>query len=311
MTVIPKRIRVMAAKVETTIGTDASISASDGAFNAYDVMIQPTIDTEARESQGSFDYLSAVPGARMGTATFKTDLGWDGSATVPTWASVLLPGCGWVNSSGVFNAVSEAPGSNAKTLTIACYMGGKLKKIVGAMGAFRMVLPTARMGYIEWTFQGVWVAPTDTALITPTYPTAAPIRANGSLTYGGDALKVENVTVDSGNEVVLREDTAVDAGYCNAIVVNRHSTITANPEADLVANRDVYGDWVARTEAAFTYTLDGPADSTLAISAPKAQIVSAAEGDRNRIVIDEIEWHCQKNGTAANQALTFTFTEAT
>lgn len=309
--VLPKRIRLVAAKVETTIGTDASLAAADAAFNAYDVIIQPTINTETREAQGSFGYLSDVPGARMGTATFKTDIAYDGT-TVPTWASVLLPGCGWVNSSGTFTPRSEAPGSNVKTLTIGCYMAGKLKKIVGAVGSYRIVLPTGRMAYIEWTFQGVWVAPSDASILSPTYPTASPIRfASGTCSYNSDDLKVENVTIDSGNQITMREDPTTAAGYCAGIIVDRHPTISANPESDLVATRDTYGDWIAGTEAAFSIVLDGPSDSDITISAPKAQIVNAQESDRNRIVTDSIQWNCQKNGASADQELSIVFNQAT
>lgn len=305
-----KRIRTLAAKVETTVGTDASLGAADGAFNAYDVMFQAAIETELREGQGGFSHLSSVPGARRGLATFKTDLGWDGTATVPTWASVLLPACGWVNSSGTFTPRSEATGSNVKSLTLGCYMQGKLKKLVGAVGSFRLVFPTGRMAFAEWSFEGVWVAPTDVALLTPTYPTALPIRfASGTCSYNSDALKVENVAINSGNEITMRPDPTTE-GFCAGIITNRRPTITANPEADLVANRDVYGDWVGSTEAEFSIVLDGPSTSDITISAPKAQIINAQEGDRSRLVTDEIEWQCQKNGANQDQELSIVFNEA-
>ena len=302
----------MAAKVETTVGTDASLANADASFNAYDVIMQATIPTETREAQGSFNHISSVPGGRMGTATFKTDMSYDGTAPVPAWASALLPACGWVNSSGTFTPRSEATGSNVKSVTIGCYMSGMLKKIVGAVGSFRIVLPTGRMAYIEWTFQGVWVTPTDTAILTPTYPTASPIRfASGTCTFNSDALKVENVTINSGNEITMREDPATASGYCAGLVTSRLPTITANPETDLVATRPTYTDWVDGTEAALSIVLDGPTDSDITISAPKAQIVNAQEGDRNRIVTDDIEWRCQKNGATADQELSIVFNEAT
>ena len=57
-----KRRRVLAAKVEATSGTAETLTSAEGAFNAYDVMIQPEIDKEPREIQGSFGSLAAVPG---------------------------------------------------------------------------------------------------------------------------------------------------------------------------------------------------------------------------------------------------------
>ena len=103
-----KRKRVFAAKIEATPGTAESLTNTEGAFNAYNVMAQATIAMEEREGQGGFNYLSAVPGAYGGTLSFRTDLGWDGTSTEPTWASVLLPACGWVDTSGTFDQIGRA-----------------------------------------------------------------------------------------------------------------------------------------------------------------------------------------------------------
>ena len=148
-------------------------------------------------------------------------------------------------------------------------------------------------------------------LLAPTYPTDEnPIRfANGTCSYNSVALKTEQVTVASNNQFKMREDPTNIAGYCNAVVVDRKPQITANPESQLVATRDVYGQWIGHTEAAFDLQLDGTSTSTIDIDAPKAQIVSAQEADRERIVTDDIQWNCQKNGTTKDRALTITFNE--
>src|SRR6056297_2582972 len=135
-----KRKRVLAAKVEGTIGTAETLTTAEGAFNVYDLMIQPTIEVEDRPAQGSFNQLAGVAGARLGTATFRTDLAYDGT-NIPSWASVLLPACGWVLSTATFNPTSEAPGSNVKTLTIGGYIDGLFKQIYGAVGSWRAIMP--------------------------------------------------------------------------------------------------------------------------------------------------------------------------
>lgn len=307
-----KRKRVLAAKVETAIGTAESLTASEGAFNAYNLMIQPQITNEQREGQGAFNHLASVPGARRGVATFRTDLGWDGTTTLPTWATVLLPACGFVESSQVFTPRSEAPGSNVKTLTIGDYVDGVFKSIAGAVGDFQLVMPSGRMAYIDWTFTGVWQAPTDVALIAPTYPTASPIRfADATMTYNSVAQKVESTTLAAGNEVILREDPSTAAGFISGLITNRAPRVTANPEAVLVATQDRFGAWIAATESALAFTLKGPSDSTITISCPKAQINNDQEGDRGRMVTDEIEWTCNKNGTTNDEEVSITFNELT
>lgn len=301
-----RRVRTLAAAIETTPGTAETLDAADGAFNVYNAIIQPSIDTETREGQGGFGYLNGVPGGRMGTATFRTDL--HVGASQPNWASIFLPACGWVGTS-IYTPRSEALGTNVKSLTLGLYENGLLKQLRGAVGTFQIVLPTGRMGYIDWTFTGVWDGVTDTAIIEPVYPTTLPLRAaGGTVTYGGVAQKVESVTIDAGNSVIMREDPNVDEGYISGLVTNRLPIITANPEAELVATEDRYGDWISRSEGAWAYSLDGPNSSQIVIDAPAAQIFNAQEGDRNDLQTDEMTWNCNKDGATQDQELIIAIT---
>lgn len=308
-----KRKRVLAAKIETTIGTPISLTGSDGAFNVYDMMIQATIDMQDREGQGGFGYLPSAPAGRIGTATFRTMLEWDGTATEPAWADTFFPACGWVKSGQVYTPRSEAPGSNVKTLTIGGYIDGVFKSIAGAMGKFKVTLPTGAPGYIDWEFMGVWQAPSDVALITPTYPTVTPLRYAGGLAEWNDVnLCVSQVVIDSGNEVIMRECPTTDAGYISALVTNRKPIITIDPEAVTVATQDRWSAWLNQTQYTLEIDVKGPdgssSDAVLSFDAPKAQILNLQEADRNRMVTDSIEFLCGKNGATHDEELSITFT---
>lgn len=93
-----RRKRVLAAAIESTVGTAESLDAGDGAFNVYNALINPNITMIQRESQGGFNYLSPIPAGYSGAATFRTYLEWDGTATEPAWADTFFPACGWVKS---------------------------------------------------------------------------------------------------------------------------------------------------------------------------------------------------------------------
>jgi hypothetical protein len=307
---------VIAAKVETTIGTDVSPGASDGAWNAYNAKFTPEMTMEDREGQGGFNRLSAVAGPRLGKMTFSTDLGWDGSG-IPPWAGVLFPCCGWVNNgSGVFYPKSEAPGTNVKTCTMGLWQDGMLQKITGAVGTFKMMLVAGKMIRIDWEFTGVWsYATTDTALISPTYPTggdAIPLRfaAATACSWNSVAMAVESITIDAGNSVVPMEDATKDAGYGYCIITDRYPKITANPEAVLVATQGRDAAWLSMAENPLVITLDGYTTSTVSINAPKAQLTKVVHGDRNKVITQDLEFSCNKNGATADQELYFTFTEA-
>jgi hypothetical protein len=311
-----KRLSTMAAKVETTIGTAETLTASEGAFNAYDISIQANIDSEEREAQGSFDMLSQVVGARGGTMTFKTDIAVESGAGNPGW-SELLKGCGYSESSQVWTPKSEALGSVGaviKSMTIGVFINGLYKVLAGAVGTFKIVCPSGKMVTIEWEFRGVWQAVTDSALIAPTYPTGPPSRFGSAvITYGGVAQCVENVTFDAGNEIILRECPDTAAGFVSGLIVSRKPMITLNPEMQLVATEDKYGSWLAGTESAFSCTIDGTTglvtNSNVIISAPKAQIINIQESDRNRMMVDEVTLSCNKNAAAKDQDVTITFTD--
>ena len=150
-----RRRAVFAAKVEATVGTAESITASEGAFNARDFSIQPTVAVTRREGQGGFNHIAGIPEGMMGTCSIVHDLSYDGT-TIPTWASVLLPACGWVDTSGTFSPVSQGPGSGGvKTLTLAHYKDGKRSLLSGAMGTFKISCPTGKMGQLIVRLFGV------------------------------------------------------------------------------------------------------------------------------------------------------------
>lgn len=307
-----KRKRVLAAKTEATPGTAETLSASDAVFNAYDTMIQQEIGFDPREGERAFGMRPSITQGYKGKVTFKIDAAWDGTATEPAWADTFLPACGWVKSGQVFTPRTEAPGSNVKTLTIAVYIDGMRKMLTGCVGTFKLNCPTGKAAFFEFEFIGVWNAPTDTAILSPTYPTASSLRfANSTTTWNSVALILENITLDAGNEMILREDASATAGFVSGIITNRIPKVSANPEAKLIATQDRWGQLLAMTEGTLTWNLDGPTNSALTIAAPKAQIVNIQEADRGKLVVDQIDWQCNRDGSTVDNEVSITFTAAT
>lgn len=291
--VMLRRRSVFAAKVESTIGTAEELTAAEGVFNAMDFTIQPNIAVEEREGQGGFNYNLSVPGLRGGTASFSTEAYYDGSA-LPPWATVLLPGCGFVATGNVFAPLSEGPGGagKPKTLTIGGFYDGVFRVLAGCMGTFTIDLPTGRMVKFNWTFQGKWIDPVAAAIITPEFPlTVPPMRmAAGSVSWDGVNICVENTTVDAGNEVILRECAGHLSGIRSGLVTNRKPMITANPEMVLMATQNRHVQWLEMDPAEMVITTGGSGEDRLVITAPKAQIQNIQQGDRSNLLTDEMTW---------------------
>lgn len=309
MTLLRRR-SVFAAKAEATAGTAETLSAADGKYNATNVLIQPNIAMEDREGQGGFNYLPGVPGQRGGTATFSTEISYDGE-TIPDWAAVLLPACGFVDSSDVFKPKSRGPGdAGVKTLTIGAYVDGTLRTLAGCMGTFVMVFPTGRQARIDWTFQGKWVDPVDSAMITPVYPTTMPMRmAAGAIQWNSASLCTESVSIDAGGNVVLRECAGDATGIASAIVTDRKPMITANPEAVLIATQDRNLQWLTPEVQELTIKTGADEENHLLITVPKAQLQNQQQGDRNNVVIDDLSWLATK-GTSPDEEIQIAFVAA-
>lgn len=306
------RKKLLGAKIETTPGTAESLTNSEGAYNVYNIAHTQEIEVEEREGINAFGRRASVIGGRRGKLTFSVDWEWDGTATEPGWADVFFPSCGWVKSGQVYTPRSEAPGANVKTVTLGTYIDGLLWLLKGAMGTFAIVGGTGKTAVVNFEYTGVYVKPTDTSILAPTFPTTKPIRyASSTTTWNSVALCVENMTLTSGNNVYLMECAADESGYSYAIVTDRKVTVTCNPETVSVATQDRYGAYMAGDEYALTWGFDGPTNSVATIAAPKAQIISINPGDRNGVLIDDIEFACNRNGSTPDQEASITFTPAT
>lgn len=322
MSVLLDKARLFACKTEATVGTAETLTASEAAYNVYNLRINPQIDVAQREGQQGFGRLASVPGARMGAATFETGMYYDGT-TVPNWASVLLPACGVPLATGTtYRPKTQVPasGSAVKTLTIAGYNTGdgtnaKIKTLTGAVGTFQIVAPTGRHIRIRWTFTGVYADEVDTGtLLSPTYPTTTTeLRfSEGASSWASSTICLESMTFDVGNVVTGRYCTTPIAGYDSFLISDRNPRVTANPESRLIATQDRYAQFKNQTEDTLSFTIGHPtSNATIVISAPKAQIVNGPqEGVRDGIVTDEVEWQLNRNGSTADQEFSIVFNHA-
>jgi hypothetical protein len=308
MSLLKKR-HVLAAKIETTSGTAESLTNAEAAFNVFDLTMQPTIAFTQRQGNGSFSQMPSVRELMGGTCTFRTEIYGNGSGGVPAWADVFFPACGWTKATQTFTPKSEAPGSNVKTLTLGAYVDGRRHLMRGCAGSFTLNFETGRLASIDWTFTGVWSSTSDQSLLTPTYPTALPLRvANATFTIGSWSPCFQNLSIDAGNEVFLREcATNTDAsGYAAAIITGRQVTGSINPEATLLATKPNYTNWIASTEEAFSFAIVNATDK-VTFSMPKFQITNLQEGERNGVVTDEITFQANRSVAAGNDELSIVF----
>lgn len=297
-----RRLRRVAAKIETTPGTAETLADANAAYHVRDLVIQQEVEMTQREKQGGFTMLPSVIGGYKGRARF-TSLMY-GASAAPTWAAMFLPCVGLGAYGGAYVLDSkppEASGSTCRTATIASYQAARKKYIYGAMGNARFNFPAGQVATVEFDFLGKWAAPADVADLSPTYPTLSPLRViSASLTIGSWAPKIANLTLDLGNQIYLREDVNDATGYSSACIGNRLVTGSIDDEASIVAVKNVFSDWAAGTEASLSIVLSAGA-ATCTVTATKLQFINPQEGDRNGVEIDNLAFQLN------NDDLTFTF----
>ena len=316
-----RRRRVLAAAVEGTPGTAASLAAGNAGWNVFDQSMAPAVDFIQRSGQGAgLSPIPGVTGAQRGECRFSLHLAGSGTAGTPTpdWASVFLVACGWKVAANVWTPESRPPlaaSSQAKTLTIALYEDGRRKRLRGAMGTWRLVLVAGQPAVMEFTFQGIWDEPADATLLAPVYPTVKPPKfrsAGFTITPSGGVAAtphIRELSFDGGNEVTVREDPGDTSGYCSAVISGRRITGRFDAEARKVLDDNPWYRWTAGTEAALALTLgSGSADgNTMLLAAPKLQLTRITPGDRGGLELDEAEFQLNRSADAGDDELSLTF----
>lgn len=279
---------------EVTKGTAAT---SNIEVMAYDAKFAPDSEFIARRPGGSFlgNTAPGVLGLRTGTAAFRAEMRGTGSDTMDLGMANLLLGCGFTVSTQTYTLTSSF--STQKCLTLTCWEDGKKKILSGCMGNMKLSGEVGQPLYCDFEYKGNWAAPTDEAMPTVTPNVSLPpILKAGTFTIGGTALTIAKFELDLGNTVEHRQSAGAATGSAHAMITDRDVTVSIDPEAELVATSDFYGQWLAGTEAALILVFTSAGADKFTLTLPKLQYKEIAPGDRNGIFTYDI--NAQANASA-------------
>lgn len=313
--------RVVAAKFEATEGTAETLSASDGGI----LVIDPKIDVDIRMTErpmarATLGTMAAVAGARSARLTFRTELKGTGAtytvnSTTKPAISKYLEACSFLATfgSGAIAAWAFTPTSGTgaalyiPSLTMAVWEDGVKKQIRGARGNVNFSGNVGEPIYANFDFLGVWDSATDEANIAPTYETAIPpvlLSANASV--GDFAAIMNGFTLDSGNNLALRDSINSVDGYLSTIVTARKMSGTINPEMSLVATKDWFGTWKNSTNQSLIIGNVGTAaGNVIKFLMPKLRFKKVTDADRNGIAVAEVQFDLEE--TSADDEVTLYF----
>jgi hypothetical protein len=126
------------------------------------------------------------------------------------------------------------PADQGKSVTFYFYSGLKLHKVVGAKGTCKISFQAGQMGVIDFSFKGMYVAPTDVAIstITPTWlNTLPPVFTNTGSTIGAYSPVFSKMDFDLGLKVDVREDGNSVNGIAGFLITDRKPKVTIDPES--------------------------------------------------------------------------------
>jgi hypothetical protein len=307
--------KVLLAKPETAYGSDPTPTAAANTIDAEKIEVSNPMDfLERNQVRANLSKIAGIIGKRFSEIKFTLDLKGSGTAGTAAKIGDLLEACGYVETASVGSSVVYSPYSvpvSTQSLTFYYYQLGDvnaiLRKITGARGTFNLVMEAGSIARMEFTFRGIYNAPSD--VTNPTgmayESTKPPIVESTTFTFGATSLIAKDVSLDIGNELAQQDDINSAAGVKGFTISNRKPTGKFTPEAVLLATKNFDTILTGNTETAIALTIGSVAGNKIDIVVPKAQIESIKDAEQNSIAYQDIPFRC--NGSAGDDEITFKF----
>ena len=289
------RKRVILIETESSYGTDPTPTATDVVL-VTDLSITPqssdVVNRDVvRPYLGSSEQLLANTRVEC---TFSVELAGSGTAgTAPRYGSALkATGLSETVSSGT--SVTYAPVSSSfSSVTIHYNVDGVRHKVTGCRGSFTISAEVGSIPTIDFTFTGIYNAPTDTALPTVTYGNqATPLIFKNGNTTGFQLLSyagaLQSLTMDLGVSTVYRE---LVGGTKEVIVTDRASNGTVSIEAPTIAQKDYFTAALTDSSLGNLQFLHGTtAGNKVQLTSTKVDIGDVNYGEMDGVAMLEIPY---------------------
>lgn len=298
-----RRKALLAAKLETTYGTDAVPTAASDALLAFNPTLNPVGAKVTRDPVR--DTISPSPGligSRYYELTFETEYyGSNAAGTAPRWGA-LMQACSMTETIVATVSVTYKPnslGTSAKSVTIYAFFDGRRHILTGCVGNVELVAAAGTPMRLRWTFRGLYLVPTDVAVPAPTFETnvnSPPKVLSVSLTYNAlTTFVAQQVTVNLGNQFANRPDVNATHGFKGFAIASRQGAGSWNPEAFTVATYDVWTDWINATLRQLSLVVGSGAGNVGTLTLPKLMVDDIRQGDREGVETFEIPFSLAYN----------------
>lgn len=202
-----------------------------------------------------------------------------------------------------------------ESITLKVFYDGILHEINGARGTFTMEGAAGDFARFNFTFTGDYVDVIDLALPTaPIYESTLPpqvelaaLSASGGLAGTSTGLCAQSFTIDSGNDVQIRECINGSDSVEGALIVARTPVGGFNPETELEATHPFWANLAGGNRISFGVRVGSVEGNVVSVFAPYAQYTEIAYTNRNEIRAYDVSLAFAADDDAGNDELRFMF----
>ena len=298
------RKRLILIETESTYGTDPTPTGADAVL-VRDLSITPqSSDVVSRDLIRP--YLGASQQLLANTkveCTFSVELAGSGTAGTAPQYGKAIQACGLSETIAANTSVTYEPESSGfNSITIHYNIDGVRHKVTGCRGNLTLNATVGEIPSLDFSFTGIYNAPDDTALPSPTYSNQVDplIFKNGNtssfalLSYAG---ALQSISMDLGTSLVYRE---LVGGTKEVLITDRAVSGSVSIEAVLMATKDFFAAAVDDDAALgnLQFTHGSTAGNIVQFTSAKVDIGDVSYGDQDGIAMLEIPYTCVPDSAA-------------
>ena len=307
------RKRLIVIETESVYGTDPTPTGADAVL-VRDLSITPqSSDVVSRDLIRP--YLGASQQLLANTrveCTFSVELAGSGTAGTAPQYGKALKACGLAETIVANTSVTYDPVSTGfESVTIHYNIDGVRHKMTGCRGSVAISANVGEIPTLDFSFTGIYNAPDDSAILTPTYANQADplLFKNGNttnfqlLSYAG---ALQNFSFELGNAIIYRD---LIGSSKEVLITDRAATGSVSIEAVLMATKDYFAAAVDDDAALgnLQFTHGTAAGNIVQFTSSKVDIGDVSYGDSDGIAMLEIPFTCVPE-SAANAEFDLVYT---
>lgn len=275
------RKKVLLAKSEVSYGTDSTPAVATDAILARNMSLRPLVlQYERREYDVPYyGNKGQVVAGQYSELSFEVEMAGAGAAGTAPKYGPLLKACGMGETLTPAVSAVYAPVSGGEvSASIYFRMDGREHKLLGCLGNVEARIVAGRLPVYAFTFIGLHVQPTDTAIGAPTLTGfQSPLAVNKvnttPFTLHTFAGKFRELMISTGNVLPYRNLPNSE----RIEFVDRVSRGSVRLEDELVATKDWWAIAKAATLGALTVTQGTIAGNKVTIAAPNVQLTDVGD----------------------------------